>query len=294
MRDIVSFSGNPYRREPKPVPARPRIIDSEHGDGRLTDYLQGHVGRVLIVFRHGVGDLIMFLSPLETLQRLYPRIHFDLALAEGLDQEAICPQAILLDGNWRQHIAELDYDIVFVCHFPMEDFRRPSTTKAELCCEKELGIKPINGHRRLSAKKLVGVHFQATSVPGLANANRETAVRIWSDIIDAGYVPVETHFEHLFHNPANTRFDFADNHVRTWTPRLTTLMALLGACEAFVGVVSGNFHLALSILGPQRVLLLENELKASQLTKEKIATSNLKNYSGEVRTWLLSNSWNRP
>jgi hypothetical protein len=275
-------------------PARPRIVDSEQGDGPLTDYLHAHMRRVLIVFRHGVGDLVMFLSPLETMQRLHPRIHFDLALAEGLDQQTIYPRAIVLDGNWRQRVAAMDYDIVFICHFPMEDSSRPSTTKAELCCEKELGIEPTNGHVRLTPKKLVGVHFQATSVPGLANANRQTARRIWHDIIDAGYVPVETHFEHLFHNPLNARFDFADNNVRIWTPRLSTLMALLGACEVFIGVVSGNFHLALSILGSRRVLLLENEFKASQFTKDKIATANLRNYCGEVRTWLLSNSWNRP
>lgn len=277
-----------------PSPARPRIVDSEQGDGRLTDYLHGQVRRVLIVFRHGVGDLVMFLSPLQLMQRLYPQVHFDLALAEGLDQQAIYPAAILLDGNWKQRIGAMDYDIVFICHFPMEDSRRLSTTKAELCCEKELGIKPTNGHLGLTAKKLVGVHFQATSVPGLANANQEVAGRVWNDIVDAGFVPVETHFEHVFHNPVNTRFDFADNHVRTWTPRLSTLMALLGACEAFVGVVSGNFHLALSILGSRRVLLLENELKASQLTKDRIATASLKNYRGEVRSWLTSNSWNLP
>jgi hypothetical protein len=277
-----------------PSPARPRILDPERGDGRLIDHLHADVRRVLLVFRHGVGDLVMFLSPFETIERLYPWIHFDLALAEGLDQQTIYPSAIALDGNWRQHVAGMDYDIVFICHFPMEDSRRPSTTKAELCCEQELGIEPVSGHARLTPKKLVGVHFQGTSVPGLANANRETACRVWNDIIDAGYVPLETHFEHVYHNPSNARFDFVDNNVRSWTPRLSTLMALLGACEAFVGVVSGNFHLALSILGFRRVLLLENELKSTQFTKEKIATANLRDYRGEVRTWLLSNSWNRP
>jgi len=271
----------------------PRVIDPEEGDGRLTDILDGGVRRVLIVFRHGVGDLVMFLCPFRRVQSRYPSIHFDLGLSEELDQLTIYPQAVLLRSNWRDHVGKLDYDIVFVCHFPMEDPRRPSATKAELCCEKELGIEPTNGHALLVPRRLVGVHFQATSVPGLANCGRDTGEKIWNEIVDAGYVPVETHFEHVFHNHANTKFDFVDNSVRNWTPRLSTLMALLGSCEAFVGVVSGNFHLALSILGTLRVMLLERELKATQFTKDPIATADLKSYKGEVKEWLAVGPWKR-
>jgi hypothetical protein len=270
-----------------------KVIDPEQGGGRLTDILDGDVRRILIVFQHGVGDLVMFLSPFHKLQRLYPYVHFDLGLLEGLDQQAIYPQAILLRSNWRDNVAGLDYDAVFVCHFPMEDPRRAWMTKAELCCEKELGIEPTNGHETLVARKLVCVHFQATSVPGLANCSHDTGERIWSEILAAGYIPVETHFEHMFHNQLNAKFDFVDNSVRNWTPRLGTLMALLGSCEAFVGVVSGNFHLALSILGSRRVLLLERELKATQFTKDRIATADLKTYNGEVKAWLVSRPWER-
>jgi hypothetical protein len=264
----------------------PTIIDPETGDGRLTDHLSDATRRVLIVFWHGVGDVVNFVAPLARLRELYPRIHFDLGLANGLDEETIFPEAVLLDGDWRSQIESMDYDLVFICHFPVEDIRRPTMTKAELCCEKELGIEPVAGEPRIIAKKLVGVHFQATALPWVANADEATAQRIWNDIIEAGCVPFETHFEHVFHNPVNERYPFIDKHVRNWPPRLENLIALLGACHAFVGVVSGNFHLAHAILGPDRVMFLENESRATQFTKQNVATANLKQYNGEVKRWL--------
>jgi hypothetical protein len=268
-----------------------RIVDPARGDGLLTEHLGPHTRRVLIVFLHGVGDVVMFLAPFNAIRQRYPGIHFDLGLARGLGEENVCPDAILLESDWPSWIGHMQYDLVFRCNFPMEDVSRPFVTKAELCCEQELGIPPVCGHPRLTTKRLVAVHFHSTAVPQLANAPADVARRIWDDILAAGYVPVETHFEHVFHNPDNARFEFTDQHVRHWAPRLDTLMALLGAAEAFVGVVSGNFHLALSILGPSRVMLLERGLKATQFTKARIVTGSLNDYRGEVRRWLTQRPW---
>lgn len=263
-----------------------QFIDPAEGQGLLTEHLNDGVRRVLIVFIHGVGDVVMFLKLFESLGRLYPWIEFDLGLARGLDEEKIFPAAVLLDSEWIGQVAAMDYDLVFRCHFPMEDPGRPTTTKVELCCELELGIEPVTQYPMLEAKQIVAVHFHSTAVPDLANAPEDTALRIWTEIRGAGFVPIETHFEHVFHNPRNSRYGFADQHVRYWPARLETLMALLRASAAFVGVVSGPFHLALSILGPERVLLLERDLRATQFTKLTVATANLNDYRGEVRAWL--------
>jgi hypothetical protein len=268
-----------------------RLIDPAKIQGRLVDHLTPDVTRVLIVFLHGVGDLLMFQAVLESLRRHFPAIQFDLALAEGLGQEIICPTAVLLPPDWPARLGQLAYDIVFLCHFPLEDPCRPTVTKSELCCEQEIGIPPVSGHPSLATKPLVAVHFQSTAVPEQANAPYEVAHRVWADIVAAGCVPVETHFEHAFHNPLNVRYGFADRHVRSWPPRLDTLIAVLGASAAFVGVVSGNFHLALSLLGHSRVLLLERSLKATQFSRIPIATANLLDYRGEVRSWLAARPW---
>lgn len=267
----------------------PFLTEAKSGR-KLTEWLYtGDYKTVLLPFFHGVGDVVMVLPILKELRTRFPDIKFDLGLCRGLDQETFVPDAVLLDGDWREKALTLGYDLVYPLNFPLEKPEDTTFTKAEVSCVEEVGIAPICGHLRLQAKRFVGVHFQMTSVPWVANAELDIAQIIWNDIKEAGFVPIETHFQHIFHNPVNERYPFVDTHVRACTPRIETLMALLGSCYAFVGVVSGNFHMALSVLGPNHVMLLERDLKREHFTKDKIATANLKDYHGEVKEWLLKN-----
>ena len=255
----------------------------------LAEHLDtGRFHSVLIPFFHGIGDVVMVLPILDALRAKYTDIKIDLGLCRGLDQDTFVPDAVLLDGDWQEKCLTFGYDLVFPLHFPLERIADTTKTKAEICCELEVGIPPVCGHKRLTAKKLVGVNFQMTSIPWVANAEPEVAEKIWNDIKEAGFVPIETLFQHVFHNPTNERYAFVDTHVRACTPKIETLMAVLNSCHAFVGTVGGNFHMALSVLGPQRVLLLERDLKAGHFTKSNIATADLKNYTGEVKAFLSS------
>jgi hypothetical protein len=254
---------------------------------KLAEHLNtGVFKRVLLPFFHGVGDVVMVLPIVAKLRELYPSTTFDLGLCRGLDQEVFVPDAVLLDGDWREKCLTFGYDLVYPLNFPLEKPEDTTLTKAEVSCIEEVGIDPVCGHLPLKGKPLCGVTFQMTSVPWVANADPEVAEKVWSDIKESGYVPIELHFHHVFDNPINVRYPFVDTHVRDIAPKIETLMALLGACDRFVGTVGGVFHMALSVLGPGRVMLLEKDLKAGHFTKEKIATADLKNYSGEVRKWL--------
>lgn len=254
---------------------------------KLVEHLNlGIYKKVLLPFFHGVGDVVMVLPIIRRLRELYPAIQFDLGLCKGLDQEVFVPDAVLLDGDWREKCLTFGYDLIYPLNFPLERPEDVTLTKSEVSCVEEVGIEPVSGHFPLKAKRLIGVHFQMTSVPWVANADEPVAKLIWEDIQNAGFVPIETHFQHIFHNPSNERYSFVDTHVRACTPKIETLMALLNSCAAFVGVVSGNFHMALSVLGPAKVMLLEKDLKAAHFTKEPLATANLKDYQGEVKAWL--------
>ena len=272
------------------------LICEPNKDGvLLTDRIfDSRPKRVLLIFWHGVGDLVMFLPIFTALRIHYPEICFKIGVPKGLTYldmfEAHSDQAVEIDGdecNNDEITAALPYDLVAKITFPMSE-GQTVLTKTEWCCRYEIGIPPVAGHGVLPAHKtpLVTVHFNITCLPDSCNPDKETAERVWNDVLEAGAVPLECHFQHIFHNPVNAKFDFIDATVRRCKPELRSLLGLLRKSHAFVGVVSGPFHVALSVLGPDRVLLLEKDFKRECFTKHKIRTADLRNYKNEVHEWL--------
>ena len=257
-------------------------------DKKLVDYLNtGEFKRVVLVCYHGVGDLCMFQAPVQYLKNKYTDIHFTVGLAKGLQEEFIFPDSVVIEGDWKECFKESDFDLVFACHMPLEDINNVNLTKAEVCCIEELGIPPVSGHLYIKSKPLIGVHFHNTSVSWLTNPTEEVAKKIWNEIIEAECVPMETLFQHGFYNDTSKKFDFTDNHVRNWPARLDSCISLIGACDAFIGVVSGNFHIALCLLPYWKVALLEKDLKVGHFSKLPIKGIDIKNYrEGAVREWL--------
>ena len=245
--------------------------------------------RVLLFFWHGIGDLIMFLEPYRHLREALPDVHFDLAIVKGIGQEEIVPDAIGFSGD--DDLDKLDYDIVSKIHFPMSEGQE-QYTKGEWCCVHELGIEPKNGHSIGACptkNRLVSVHFNITCLPASCNPDEETAHKIWREIRSAGYIPIESHFEHTFHNPVNKKFDFVDATVRKCKARISSLAGLINHSAAFIGVVSGNFHVATSLLPPSRILLLEKDFTAPMFTKLPVGRCNIKKYEeGSVEKWLTA------
>jgi hypothetical protein len=261
------------------------IIEPGKQDKKLKEYLDaGDVKRLLIVFFHGIGDCMQFASMLDHLRELWPDIKIDIGLQAGLDEEVIFPDAVLLNG--LDGLSELDYDLISLIHFPVEI---PGYTKSELCCIEELGIPLMSSYKKLEKlpSKLCAVHFNLTCLPDLANPDHDTAEQIWNDILKAGWIPIETHFEHVFHNPKNAKFDFVDCTVRRVKPQVRTLIGLLEACGAFVGVVSGPFHTAMSCLPHEKIAFLEKEIPVARFTHEDIKTFDIKNYqANSITEWL--------
>lgn len=246
--------------------------------------------RILLIFWHGVGDLVMFLPVYKALKTAYPGVQFALGVALGLTYRDLVPDALELTGdevNDDSITKNLPFDLVAKITFPMNE-GQIELTKGEWCCKYEIGIEPVSGHGILKdhATRLVAVHFQITCLPDSCNPDRDTAERIWNDVLEAGMIPIECHFQHIFHNPVNSKFDFIDASVRRCKPELASLVGLISHARAFVGVVSGPFHVALSLLGPERVFLLEKDFKRECFTKREIHTANLRDYKNEVRGWL--------
>jgi hypothetical protein len=264
------------------------ITDAKMGGEKLVEYLDsGEIKKVVLISCHGVGDQVMFMAPVEYLKKRYPNIQIDVALSQGLQEEFIFPNAILMNKDWKEFFLDSDYDLVFACNFPLEDLNDLTKTKSEVCCEQELGIPPIWGHLAIQSKPLVGTNFCNTSVSWIANTPEDVAQKVWNEIIEAGCIPIETTFQHIFYNETSKKFDFVDNHVRNWPARLDTCISLIEHCDYFIGAVNGNWHIALSVLPYTNVCLLEKDLKVEHFTKLPVKGIDVKNYKeGSVKEWL--------
>jgi len=270
-----------------------QVIEPLKGKKKLVEYFDENTKKVLLFFWHGLGDTVQFLVVLEKLKELYPKIHFDLALAKGLGQEDVYPEALLVEGDETKDFSGerfKNFDIVCRTNFPMNE-GQTKYTKGEWCCIHEMGIDPVWGH--LAPKniknRLVGVHFQITCLPDSANVPEEVATKVWNEIKEAGYIPIETLMTHVFHNPVNKKYACVNRDVRDAVPTVASLGGLIKNCTAFICCVSGNFHMALSLLPYERVMLLEKDFLAPSFTKHPIARANVKDYKdGTVKNWLLN------
>jgi len=263
------------------------IIEPGKQPQKLKSYLDtGKYKKVLIVFWHGLGDCIQFLNVFDKLKSLYPDIYFDIGIQKGLDEEIIFPEAILLTDLKD---IERNWDLTVLIHFPVET--DPKLTKSELCCREEIGIEPVSGHKKLPAfpSPIVAVHFCLTSLPWLANPTEEVAHKIWNEIHEAGLVPIEVHYHHCFDNPVNKMFPWVDSTVRGCQAKISSLLGLLNVSRFFIGVVSGPYHSAMSIMPHERICYLEKDIPVARFTHENIKTIDIKNYQdGSILEWLNS------
>lgn len=268
-----------------------RIWESEK---KLSWYLDDmKPKKVCLPFGHGLGDTIMAIEPLRKLYDLYPDIEFTLALQNGLgfqDLELDLPGKVIFvnDLSFKDESDET-YEIVADIDFIMNEGQQ-EFTKGQWCCIHELGIEPnkrvysklLNGKNRL-----IAVQFHITCLPGACNPDKDVAERVWNDILESGYIPIEMHFQHVFHNPVNSKFDFIDSTVRRCRPQISSLVGMIDQCAGIVSVVTGNLHVALANKKPEQIFFLEKDFKLESFIKdEKIARANVREYKGEVKEWL--------
>jgi len=237
--------------------------------------------KILLVFWHGLGDTLMFLPLFDYVRNQFPDLTFTLGLLPGVDQD------VFLRRHWPVvAIPEdqflTDHDAAMVVSFPMIEGLN-TKTKAEYCCEiefglpsKYFGLPDLPGPKR---NRLVGLHLQGTCLPGNTNPEEPLAREIWRHVLDAGFVPIDLHFCHTFHNPVNQAFPWAARNCRDLTPDLATLQMMIERCVAVVAVASGPFVLAASIF-PNRTIYLQKNHQVECYLRDFKRVINLNKYSG--------------
>ena len=249
---------------------------------KLLEYIKSG-GRYLIRFGHGAGDAMMFMPLMDWLRETYPDCVFDLFVTCG--QEAIWASA--------SELRPPGYDIIFVLHFPMSE--GAGILKQHKCAIDEIGMtrKSLVGIPEIATlprlpSPLIACHFQGTALPGSVNCPEPIAKQIWQEVKDYGKVPIEVHFQHVFHNwKANPKYSWIDVSVRNYKPTLPNLFGLIQRCWAFIGVASGPFVAALSYM-PERTLYLEKLHPLHTYTKNpSVYSVKVDRYvQGQVMGWL--------
>lgn len=245
--------------------------------------------RVLILFYHGVGDMVMFQMPFRKLQAMWIDVEFVVGVIPGLTFPSVFD---CIEVNGKDDPITQEFDLVADLQFPMSE-HDDSMTKGEYCCRKELGIEPLADMPKWPSRnnpensRLCGVHFHCTCLPGSAGMVEWQAKALVEEIVDAGWIPFDTHVEHTFHNPANTGWDFLPSPMRKIKPVLSTLKSAIGSCGAFLGTASGNWCMACCILPPERVRFLQKDFKAKSYFRQYDNSFDMKHYQpGSVKEWL--------
>jgi len=270
----------------KPVSYRQSIccyVD-DYVNKKLIDYMQENK-KLLFLWLHGIGNLMMFLPVMAKLRELCPKCQVDWYM-EG-EARVDCFEVVHdRPGLYKE------YDAVFYVPF----LTRPPLTKQHSCCIYEAGIKPeeITGFAMLPKMEspLVAVHFFSSSCPHL-NCPPQIAEKICNEIKAIGKIPIECHFDKVA--PQYGKFHFLENNVRGCPARIQNLVGLIQSCCAFVGTISGPYNVAMSVM-PDRAIALDadNHIPGHHMNARYVVPPNMiahelnvKNYKDGDLTRLL-------
>lgn len=250
--------------------------------------------KILIVFWHGLGDTLMFLPLFRFLKQVYPQHTFNLSLLPGVGQGEYIGTLALPENNWLD-----EHDDAFVISFPMSEGNL-NYTKVEYCCLMEMGLNLLDFMaykkdeefvvpiKQRFKSKFVAVHLQGTCLPGSTNPDNELAEKIWNDIVSFGYIPIDCHFKHAFHNPVNHSYPWVTRSCRDLKPDIFLLDNVIETSFAFVGVASGPFVVALA-KDKSKVIYLQKHHNLKCYTRDNVKVIDLMDYKSETLKAYLDN-----
>lgn len=242
------------------VAQRTTEIVNNFAQRKIVDYLKtGLYKKVLVRFHHGLGDTVLFYASggMDKLREMFPDI--EIAFHTALGQEEIF-------GNVDNDATH--YDIVFEPRMPLSEWDNIGWNKAEKCLHVEFGI-PVEFGRSVwklpteYGNRLIGFHFHSTCMKNLT-VNEDSALKIWQYVQNRGFVALSTHMRHK--NNRTTLYRFESSNVIDEPARVSKLFGLIKACAGFAGTASGNFHSALALLPPEKILFLKTDFDVKRIT----------------------------
>ena len=233
--------------------------------------------KVCLVFPHGLGDIVMFRPVLARLRALYPKtvIHM-----------MVKPEYPELDD----HDEGIDYDLAFWLDYYIS-LPANGETKNELCCRTELGINPPLDDRpnapRGFTSPWVGIGCTSVCFRESYSPTAYESRPLNEGVLEAGFIPLDTA---MMSKPGYfTRNSPMAVDLRDVPGTYSKLAGIIERCHAFIGTISGAYHVAQSILPGRTLLLCPRAGEWRRLYRNAPLHVNMRDITKEtIRDWLLS------
>lgn len=269
-------------------------------DNKVVDVLNdmNSGGKAVLLFNHGLGDLVLFLPLFEELRNRFEnglgKHNWDLYIGCNPERnfKQLYDKCVIMNGPYGKY--EDQFDIIFNIIYPepprndseLSNFKGKfyvpnieTISKPYLCNYLEIGLenfewKPYKFNYDFKNKhsKLIGTHFFGHTSIQNKNADYFTAKRIWNQLILAGYEPFEIQMLPLdiLEDTETPSFITKENSIRFEYPNLKIMINKILECKCFLGVDSGPIYLAGSLLGFDKVLGLQRKREFKKVLPQKI------------------------
>lgn len=257
-------NGSPAPRPAPVVVARP-VAPSKSARPR----------RVLVKFRHGLGDAVQFTAVLRHLRHYHPDWEIDIAALRGKHSafRGLCRQPLILDGD---PLVATQYDEVHSLEWEesrVADGRWPNT-KVTRCLQDVFRLSPIadlcryeipiSAEARQSAAeyleslcgppspagryRAVLIHYEGNTSGTRKNLSTELIRQVCEDLLALDHVPVILDWDRRSPLPDDARIFCPGADHPLWrgsgTGDAEQLAALIDAARLMIGIDSGPLHVA--------------------------------------------------
>jgi len=262
------------------------MIISDYRNRKVVDYLKTkRNGKALLIFRHGLGDIINFFPIFEELKRIHPEWIFNLGLDKDRNLSFLHKNTFEYD---RFNFKDLHRRFTFFFSIFYKEPYDNLIDKPTWCNLNEIGLKNFIWKpykmviKRNEIKDRVGVHFFGSTNQTNKSLNTEEANMFWNNILTVGKKPFEIHNpKHNVCSGPSLGFDFdkTPNTIRFNNPNIKEIINEINKCEFFIGIDSGILYLATTILGVDKCIGIEKNYRISKYFPYELKTIKLSEIS---------------
>ena len=251
---------------------------------KIADCLQGLKSgtKVGLIFRHGVGDILMFLPYFDRLKALYGGLVIHLLIVRDYEGQLYEKRDDLV--RFRPADAEAvfgRYDCLFELKFregtPQEVFGGLSRmTKPDISFAEEIGLDP----RQIGAQacrlqrhksKYIGFMFNRLGKGFTEDSNVPYALAkyLWLRTKHLGFIPIEIMFMNRDYtvNESAKKYDFVDRTTRDLDATFENVISVFDTLRGICAIDCGFFHIAYSYFSHKNILYLQLTAPLGYLTK---------------------------